>query len=226
MLMYRHIARSRLRDLNHHPDQDQGLRRAVNPIIADIATDQEASQMRTAIEIRDMRDVAITRAGTGMTRMEKAIVKRIKTHRCTLQLSTHDQDPIHRRGKAHIEVVMTRKRNDATHIDIEIPTDPTVTEAETAARKAAVGAEDLDHPKILMGLNLRDLTRRRRMVMPEERPTRIDEDPKSPILAGTTTGSTLVESGLNPLLKTKPKPKSTNGVATIGYLSVKAKLMA
>jgi hypothetical protein len=222
MLMYCHIARNRLRDLNRHPDQDQDLRRAVNLIIVDIATDQEASQTRTAIEIRDMRNVAITRAGKG-TRMEKAIVKRIKTHRCTLQLSTHDQGPIHRREKAHTEAVMTRKRSDVAHVDIEIPTDLTVIVAETAARKAAVDAEDLDHLKILMGSNLRDLTRRRRMVTPEERPTRIDEGPKSPILAGTTTGSILVGSVLNPLLKTKPKPTSTNGVATIGYPSVMAK---
>ncbi|KAH0544892.1 hypothetical protein FGG08_000972 [Glutinoglossum americanum] len=192
-IMYRK-ARNRLHDLNRPPDQDQNLRRVVNPTIADIATGQEASQMRTVIEIKDTKGVAITLVGIGMTRMEKAIVKKIKIFHYILLLSTHDQDLIHQRGKAHTEVAMTRKRSDVTHIDTEIPTDLTVTVAEIAARKAVVGAEDRDRLKISIALSPRDLTRIQRIVTLEQRLTRIDEGLKSPTQAGTTTGGILVAS--------------------------------
>jgi hypothetical protein len=75
-----------------------------------------------------------------------------------------------------------------------------------------------------MVLSLRDLTRKRRIVMPKEKLTWTDEGPKNPILAGTTTASILVASGPNPLLKMKPTPTNTSGVTTFGRPGAMTKL--
>jgi hypothetical protein len=73
--------RNQLHGLSHPLDQDQYLQRVVNLVTADIATDQEASQTRiAAIEIKDMRVIAITHVDTRTKTTEKAIVKMIKTH--------------------------------------------------------------------------------------------------------------------------------------------------
>jgi hypothetical protein len=73
-----HIARGRLRGPNHLPHQDPDLLRAVNPITADTAIGQEASQMMRAIEIKSTRGATIIHGSIGMVKMEKVIVKKIK----------------------------------------------------------------------------------------------------------------------------------------------------